>query len=393
MKNPWKGITGLPKNMWILFFATLINRAGTMVLPFLALYLTKEENISAADAGLIIFFYGAGALVTAPYAGKLSDKFGALKIMRISLIASGIMFFLYPFFHSYWVIIGFTFLLSVISEAFRPANLALIADVVTPRQRKPAYALNRLAINLGMSIGPVAGGLLAAVDFDIIFYVDGATSILAGIFLILTPWDKNISHEDDNTPAPILGRLGVFGDKKMIIFFAASLPMIIVFFQHIGAMPLFLVNELKYSEAEFGIFAVINTVLIILIEVPLNDYLKHWSDKKSMIVGAVLCAVGFGTMAFARDTHTIVATIFIWTFGEMISFPAMANYIADNSPKEKRGEYMGFLQITFSVGFALGPWLGTLIYDGYGSVVLWLSMFIIGMISAVVSTKLTYKPS
>ena len=82
--NPWKGLNTLPRNMWIIFFTTLINRTGTMVLPFLTLYLTTKEKLSAGDAGLVIAFYGAGALVTAPLSGKLSDKIGPLLQMKLA---------------------------------------------------------------------------------------------------------------------------------------------------------------------------------------------------------------------------------------------------------------------------------------------------------------------
>ena len=86
MKNPYRGLKNIPKNIWMLSIATLINRAGTMVLPFIALYANQILNVSKSDSGLVLAVYGIGAFITAPFAGKLSDKIGAMKMMKISLI-------------------------------------------------------------------------------------------------------------------------------------------------------------------------------------------------------------------------------------------------------------------------------------------------------------------
>ena len=102
--NPWRGLKGLPHNMWTLFVATLINRSGTMVLPFLAIYMTKQLHISEAYAGLMVAAYGAGALVTAPFVGKIADKVGALRVMKFSLSVTGLILFVYPLFTNFYLL-------------------------------------------------------------------------------------------------------------------------------------------------------------------------------------------------------------------------------------------------------------------------------------------------
>src|SRR3954465_9585922 len=139
--NPWRGLAGLPREIWLLFATNLINRAGMMVLPFLVVYLTRALHFSAARAGLIFAVYGATATVAGPIAGKLSDRIGALPIMRASLLSSGIALFLYPFARSFGAVVAITIAWAACSEFFRPASLAAIAHVVSPAQRKPAFAL------------------------------------------------------------------------------------------------------------------------------------------------------------------------------------------------------------------------------------------------------------
>src|SRR6476469_6725654 len=91
--NIWKSLRGLPRDLWVLAIASLVNRAGTMVLPFLVLYLTHELGFSAANAGLALGVYGLGSIIISPVAGKLSDVTGPLPIMRASLISTGILLF------------------------------------------------------------------------------------------------------------------------------------------------------------------------------------------------------------------------------------------------------------------------------------------------------------
>jgi MFS family permease len=388
--NPWRALKDLPHNMWVLFWATLINRSGTMVLPFLALYMTKHFGYSEADAGMVLAVYGVGALITAPTIGKISDKVGSFKIMKTSLFLTGLMFFVYTFISNYYLILGFTFLLAVINEAFRPANLSLISEVVTPAQRRTAFALNRLAINLGMSIGPVIGGLLTLINFSIIFYVDGFTSLIAALFLITSRWEK-IDEEATFNTIIIDGEtkhLGALKDKNLVFFLLALIPVVMVFFQHMSTMPLFLVNDLGFSTATYGALTIVNTGLIILVEVPLNNYLSTWSDKKNLAIGAILTSIGFGGMAFAHNIPFLIITIVIWTFGEMIVFPASAAYVSEIAPVKKRGEYMGFYQMSFSISFMAGPWLGTLVLENYGSFSLWIGAFAFCIASAIMMLNL-----
>lgn len=379
--NLWKSLKGLPHDMWVIFFTTLINRSGTMVLPFLTIYLTTVRGRSVAEAGFVIAAYGFGSVITSPVMGKLSDRIGALKLMKGSLILSGLIIILFSFVTNYYLMLVTVFVWSVIMEAFRPANLALISEVVGTGQRRTAFALNRLAINLGMSIGPVAGGFLSMVSFSLLFYVDAVTSILAGIYLSLTKLTSVIETVKKELSSE--KNISLFKDKSFLFFLIGVVPANIVFFQHIGAMPVFVVEDLGYSTASFGLFAAVNTVLIIIAEVPLNDAMGKWKYRNSLALGAFLCSAGFGAMAFVQESVGLIITIIIWTVGEMIYFPVTAAYVSEIAPPERRGEYMGYFQLTFSAAFMSGPWLGTEIYQLFGPFNLWLIMFFIGMISAL----------
>ncbi|MFY9552118.1 MAG: MFS transporter, partial [Thermoanaerobaculia bacterium] len=181
MLKYWKDLRHLPRPVWTVSVSQLVNRAGSMVLSFLVLYLATDRGFSAQSAGFILFLYGLGAIVAGPFAGRLADRWGAVPLMRASLFLSGLMLLVYPFAHSPFAIGAATVVLAMLTEAFRPAAMAFIGEIVAPANRKSAFAVYRLAINLGMAIGPAIGGVLATLSFRYLFVADGATSIAAGL--------------------------------------------------------------------------------------------------------------------------------------------------------------------------------------------------------------------
>lgn len=382
--NPWKSLKGLPHDMWVLFFTSLINRSGTMVLPFLTLYLTKKIGTSPAEAGTALLVYGIAAFLAAPLTGRIADRVGSLKVMKFALLGSGLFFILYSFLSNYYLILFASFFLAAINEAFRPANLSLISELVEPSQRRIAFALNRLAINAGMSVGPVIGGFLTLIDFHFLFYANALSSIASWIYLSRVKWTSLQSASSSEVPEiEPKEKIRIFSDKLFLFFLVAVVPVNLVFFQHLGALPLYIVDELGFSTAAFGLLSAMNTVMIIFLEVPLNDWLSEISYKKSLVLGALLAAIGFGLFAVAQTLIPLVIAIAVFTFGEMIFFPVTAAYTSEVAPDNRRGEYMGYYQMTFSFAFSAGPWLGTVVYQNFGSMVLWIGCLCLGILSAL----------
>lgn len=384
--NPWKGIKGLPRNIWLISIASLINRSGTMLIVFLALFVSQGLGEEPTKAGLVVATYGLGAFISAPFVGRLSDRIGELKLMKISLFGSAFFLFLFSFAKSYYAVMGLTFVWAIVNEAFRPASLSFISNESTSTQRKPSFALYRLAVNLGMSVGPVLGGILSDISYDLLFYVDGGTCLAAGIFLAITKWDVREREKEEHTSEKIIKKESFFAaltNKKFLYFLLAVLPISIVYMQSHSTFPLFVVEELGFSNSIFGMLIVVNTVLIILIELPLNSAMADWKDVNSLYLGAILIAMGFGFHMFSNTILLLVIGISIWTFGEMIFFPGAAAMASEIAPLKKRGEYMGFYQMVFSLSFMFAPYIGTMVYESFNSSVLWAGTFFFCLLSLI----------
>ncbi|HWZ85282.1 MAG TPA: MFS transporter [Thermoanaerobaculia bacterium] len=394
MLKYWKDLRHLPRPVWVVAASQLVNRAGSMVLSFLVLYLTRERGFSPEHAGFILFLYGAGSIVSAPLAGRLADRWGTVPMMRASLLCSGTMLLVYPLAHATGAIIAVTVALAMLTEAFRPAAMSFFAEMVEPARRKSAFAVYRLAINLGMAIGPAVGGILATISFRYLFLADGATSLAAGLLLAaaaLPRRSRNRLHRPTSHPStsPRL-RLATaaHADPRFLFFLAGVLPVTVVFFQHISSMPLFIVRDLGLPVSTFGLLFSLNCLLIVVLEIPLNAITAHWPHRRTLAIGAILSGAGFGAMALARGFWGLAATVVLWTFGEMLFFPASAAYATDIAPDERRGEYTGIYTMVFSLAFAIGPWAGIFVLERAGARVLWGLTFVLGVIAAATFLRL-----
>jgi MFS family permease len=377
----WDDLKAIPRPVWNLAFATFVNRVGSMVLPFLVIYLTRHLGFTLAHAGYVMAMYGIGALIISPTAGHLCDKYGPVRIMKLSLLATGVLLLFMPLIRSPLLVTIAVVGLSLVAEMFRPASMAAITQFVNPEQRKPAYALSRLAINLGMSVGPAVGGFLAAISYDFLFWIDGFTSLLAFIFLMIFKFPEKITEQPAKSDQSV--HVGsILQDTRYLVFLVSIVPISFVFFQHIFAMPLYMVQDMGLSEKIYGLMFTLNTLLIVALELPLNLSTTHWSHRKGMAIGAFLMALGFGGMAFAKNTITLMMTVTVWTFGEMILLPALSAYAAHVAPPHRQGQYMGFYVMTFGLGFTLAPLGGAQLLAKFGGVFFWVVMFVIGASSA-----------
>jgi predicted MFS family arabinose efflux permease len=377
----WRALGALPREIWWLAAVTLANRAGTMALPFLILYLTNRMGLAPERAGLLLAVYGVGSIVSAPVAGRLSDRLGPKRMMVGSLALSAAILFCYPLVESFGALAALTLAWSLAADAFPPVSLALTSELAPTDQRKMAFALNRLAANLGLSIGPAVGGLLATVSFAWLFVVDGATSLAAAALLALAP----IPSRRLETEAPDR-RLSshALADSRLTLLLIGVFAVAVVYYQTMSTLPLHFSRNLGFTEATIGLLFAFSTLLIVLFEVPVNVRTAHWPHRRTFLLGGLLVGAGFGGTGFVTSPLGVAVTFAVWTAGELALFPAFSAFVADISPEAKRGEYMGLYLLAFNAAFAVGPWLGTQILAGAGPTALWTACLAGGLLATAV---------
>jgi MFS family permease len=369
--------SGLPRDAWLLSLVVLINRSGTMVLFFMTLYVTKELGFSVLEAGRLISIYGVGSLVGALLGGWLTDKIGTNKVQGFSLLLSGIGFILLGYVESIAGISIFLFVLAAFNESFRPANSTAIAAVCKPELRTRAFGLNRLAINLGVTIGPAIGGILATISYAYLFWVDGLTCIIAAIFLWLVlsePASDDLSESFNKKSSA-----SPWKDIPFLITLFFLLMIGLIFVQLFNTWPLYLRDLAGLIESQIGLLMGLNAFLVVLIEMPVIKKIETQNHLRIMAIGSLLLFGGFAILPLSAAFIFIAFSVVVWTLGEILVFPLVAGFIANRATDQNRGQYMGMFTFSFALSLVIAPILGTYIYERFGPDNLWYFFGVVGV--------------
>jgi len=366
--------SGLSRSTWLLSLVMLINRSGTMVVPFMTLYLTSPEmGYSVGQAGIVFALFGLGAFSGAYFGGKLTDKIGFYPVQLITLFGGGFLFFVLGQMKTYPLICIFTYLLSFVNEAFRPANSTAIAFYSKEENRTRSYALNRLAINIGWAVGSSMGGILASINYEFLFWVDGATNISAGLLMLffLKPVnykavrDKNTLHTDP--------KLSAYRDKTYITFIILTTLFASCFFQLFTNMPVFFRDDLHFSKPFIGFLMAINGIIIAIVEMFLIYKLEGKQKNITYIyTGVALVGISFLLLAVPGIGKIMaIGMIITVTLGEMLAMPFMNSYWISRTQDYNRGQYAALYTMAWSVAQTIGPASGAQLADASGFRALW----------------------
>jgi MFS family permease len=380
--------SGLPREVWLLAGGLLINRAGTMVLPFLSLYLTRDLGLTAAAAGLIIGSFGLGAMAGSFIGGWLSDRLDPVRVQLLSLFASGIGFLAFTQFERFSALTIGVFVVATISEAFRPALMAAVAHRSSPEIRARAFALIRLAANLGMAVGPAAAGILAIYGYVWIFVGDALTCWAAAVMLMATLTETTPGIDTDHAQDTI--RHGSpWRDLPFMAFLFLLTVLAMAFLQVWSTMPLYLRSIFEMSERAIGLLLALNALIIVLTEMLLIRAVEN-RDRMHMVgLGAFLVCCGLAFLSFGSTWMVAVVSMVILTVGEMLSMPIANAVVAERAGTASVGRYMGAYSLAFSAAFVVGPIVGTAVYQNFGPRILWLGIGAIGLALALALASLS----
>jgi predicted MFS family arabinose efflux permease len=377
---------GFSREIWILTLVTFINRAGTMVLPFLSKYLKEDLHFSLSQIGNILVSFGLGSMLGSWLGGKLSDKIGFYKIMIFSLLTSGIGFFVLQKITSYHGLLIAIFLIMVIADMFRPAMFVSLGAYAKPENRTRALTLVRLAINLGFAAGPALGGLLIMnVGYKGLFWVDGATCILAiSIFWIKVKEKKKSKFIDENNLVEEK-RDSVFKDGPFWIFLTICLISGIMFFQLFTTIPLYHKDQFNLTEFQTGLLLTLNGVLVFFLEMPIVSYIeKHKIDKLKVInLGGLLMAFSMYLLLINHWVGILIIMMLFMTFAEMFAFPFSNSFALSRAPKGHEGRYMAIFTMSYSLAHILSAKMGMTIIEFFGYQINWFFMGTLGIFSVI----------
>ena len=265
---------GLPGDVWRLSFGLFLTRAGTMVLPFLSLYLVRELGHDAGAAAFVLFAFGMGSVAGSYVGGELSGRWGTLGVQVISLILAGLAFLAVPQLRAFAAVTLAVFVASALNDIYRPACMAAVVEVAPAPVLARAMGLMRLAANAGIAVGPAVGGLLAVIDYRWIFVGDAVTCWLAATWLFLTMRGKNVLPSEERRAAKTAGP-SPWTDGPFMALLGLVLVASLVIFQAFSTLPLYLVADYGFDERMVGLVFAFSTGLIVIFEMILIKSLEH----------------------------------------------------------------------------------------------------------------------
>lgn len=370
-----------------------------MVLPFLALYLTKDLNWTFEMAATAGFSFGLGGLVSSMLGGYLADKYPVFKIMFWSLVVGGLCFILLTWIKSFELFVFWIFITTTVADILRPAAMGAVSEFSDDSNLARGISVLRMAINLGIAFGPFIGGLLIQyLGYEFIFIADGLTCILAGILLLCffrKKFDLVINRDlegkkfirKSKSKPPIL-------DFKFLLFLFFNMIMLIMFFQILHTVPLFFKEVYALTESQIGLFFMMNGLLIFITEMPIiYNFEKRKLSYKPMVWGAAL--IGFSFIFLIFDFQFVWLSIFLFNFvisiGEIINFPFISTLSILRAQKDNKGAYIGFMTTMFSLAFLLSPIAFMPFIEQLGYQTIWIICGVVSILSALALQLL--KPS
>jgi len=374
--------SGLPRSVWLLSLIMLINRAGAMVLPFMTLYLTTDLGFSLTAAGWVMGAYGFGSILGAYAGGYLTDKFGFYHIQLYSLLIGALILMLLVFVKDYSIILISVFSFALVADTLRPANSVAIAAYSNPENRTRSFSLMRFAINLGFSIGPAMGGIVAGtLGFRWIFLIDAVTCVSAAFILFkYLPYDKTTVPEKKSISTTT--GLSAYKNKEYLIFIFLVSLYAIAFFQLFTSVPVYWEREWSFSETKIGLLLALNGLIIVMFEMPFIRSLEHIQRYMVMIsIGSALLIASFVSL-ISGWVSIIPAVVFIilMSLSEMFAMPFMTNYAVSTPGEDRRGQYMALYAMAYGVAHIVAPMGSMYIADNFGFFILYVSLALLSLV-------------
>lgn len=372
---------GLPREYWLLWTGTLVNRLGTFVGPFLILYLTRERGLSESGAGAVVALHGAGSVVSQLVGGVLADRIGRRATLSLGMVSFAASLGVLGFARSLPMIVAGAVLTGLAGDLHRPAAQALVADVVPPKDRARAFGLQFWAINLGFAIATLLAGVMATHGYGLLFAGDAATSLVFAV-VIWRGLGETRPPRPANQPAGSADSLlTVLRDRLMVALVLCWLAYAVVYFQSFTTLPLAMRRD-GLGPAAFGLAIACNGIVIVLVQPLVAPWLDRLPRVRALAASMLLVGLGFGLTAFADTTWQYTLTVVVWTLGEIGAASTGFAIVADIAPAHLRGRYAGAFGFSFGGSAVLAPLVGTQVLHGFGPTALWTGTALLGAAAA-----------
>jgi MFS family permease len=362
-----------PRQFWFLLGGILISASGgSMVWPFLTIYMRQRLDVSLTTVGLLLALNSAARLVTTFVAGPVVDRFGRKGVMVVSLLASALVYAAMGQVSSppAWVLLMIAN--GGLAPLYRIGSDAMVADLLPPDMRASAYALLRMGNNVGIAIGPAAGGFLAATSYGWTFAAATVSSLVfALITLFLVSETLPLKESKQTQVSPLATYNTLLHDRPFLIFWLVSALAVLPSSILMVLLPVYAKEQYGVIESQYGFIMATNAAMVVLFQYAVTSATRRFRSLPVLATGAFFYAIGVGSVALGQGFWAFWLSMVILTVGEMILVPTGTTLTANLAPADQRGRYMGVYSLTWSLGVGVGPAVGGFLSDQIAPVAIW----------------------
>ncbi len=367
----------LPRDVYVLQAGGLLNAFGNgVVLPFLIIYLHNVRGLSLGLAGLAAATQATTALASGVLGGTLSDRIGPKRVLVGALCVMTVAFALMPLIRAPWHAFAVYVVWGAGSGSFWPSQSALLAGLTPAARRSPAYALQRLTMNLGAALGGVAAGLIASVahpsSFTVLFIVNCATYVAYMVVLarVRAP-ELHPERAAGSWRAVTRDRTFLAYSALNAAFMTAAISLMI------ELLPAYAKNVTHVNEQEVGVIFALNAIGIAVLQLPVAKLAEGRRRMRGLaamgVVWAASLLVVWAAGAWTSTTvaaAVLAAAMLVFAIGECLHGAIHAPLGVDLAPPLLVGRYLALSSLSWQVGWIVGPAAGGFVLQ-HAPLLLW----------------------
>jgi predicted MFS family arabinose efflux permease len=357
--------------------------ANATAYPFMGIWAIKELHAAQTKLAFAYLVGAALSLLIGYAAGHWSDRIGRRPLILagwgfqalvpLALLAVG---------HHVYAGLALLALLPAFGSLGGAADQAMIADLVAPERREAAYSSVRVAANLGVTIGPPIGGLLLiGGNWNHLWL--GTLVLSTGGFLIAWRFIPRTGAYAPEGP-PQRGSFGVIiRDSPFLLFMLSSVFATMTYVATETLLPISVTTTHHLAPATWGALMVVNPLFVTVFQLRLTRWTASIPAWAKLGVAMPLMGVPFLLLNVNGSAPVIALVILLFVLGEMLWVPTSQAVVAALAPADIRGAYMGAFGSTWSVGWALTPFLGLQVRSAYGDATMWMCVAAVGVIAGI----------